>query len=108
MKSTFDIRLENDVREAAYTHLSNIRYKNGDGCFSKRAKEKRKLQYTPVVEASKKELVKLLRLNYPEFIGRFVNVFGRSHHRENDELYVTVTRLGFEDEAIEGDVNETT
>lgn len=106
MNSTFDIRLENEVRDAAYIHLRNLGRINNPPAFTKKGKAELVDKYTPLAKESKKELIKLLKLNYPEFIGRFVNVHSESHVHENNEYYVSVTRIGFEDEAVEGAVNE--
>lgn len=98
MDLTFDIRLMGPVREAAILHLENIRYRDGQACFTKKGKEKQRLKYEPLVVESRKELIKLLKLNYPEFIGRFENVWQKRYGQGQGELFLSVSRNEVENE----------
>ena len=92
MNPTFSVRLEGSVSHAAQNYLDAILYRDGYACFTKRGKAKQREEYIPVVEEKRVKLVELLELNYPEVIGRFGSVFGKSHHRETDEFYLQIER----------------
>ena len=97
MDLTFDIRLQGAVRDSVANHLWNVDKREGKSCLTKRGAEKERVKYESICEASQKEVVALLKLNFPEFIGRFENVWHKRFYQQGSEYFVTINRVEVED-----------
>ena len=93
MDTHFQVILENQCAEAAKEYLRCSYYVDGEMSSSERGKRRDKEEYEPKMKEAKERLVELLKLNYPEFEGRFLNV---NYYVTKEHAYVTINRLTVE------------